>query len=259
MDQEPLIVATADGVRTLTLNRPERRNALNADLLARLDKAVAALAADPDVRVVLLTGRGKAFCAGADLRSDGSSADGPSVASMRAVNELFNRIEALPQVVIGAANGDACAGGLELLLCCDLILAADTARLADVHARVGLIPGAGGAYRLTRRIGAAAAGQLLYTGDFFDARHCQRIGLVNEVVAAEDLAVAAADLARRLAQHSPLALRAIKRMVAAAPAQDVAAGMEFGLALNDEYMASADYAEAMAAFRERRAPAFRGA
>lgn len=248
-----------EGVLTVTLARPERMNAINDDMLDGL-AAVAIRAQDEAVRVIVLRGQGRAFCAGADLgvQADVDGPPGPSEATLIRSDEVFSAWEAIPVPVIAAVHGAAMAGGLELLLCCDLVVASNAAVFADAHARFGLLPGAGGSYRLPRRIGASAARLLLYTGDEIDAGEAFRIGLVDMLVVDDQLSKRVDELARMIAQRSPLALREMKRLVALAADVAPEAGLRAAHQAIVRHRASADFAEGLHAFLERRTPRFVG-
>jgi enoyl-CoA hydratase len=200
-----------EGVATVILNRPERRNTLSVQLRAELGRAVAELEADAAVRVLVLTGAGDVFCAGLDL----SEWDAPGVAPAAAAYEL-DAVEMLLRFsgpVIGAINGPAVTGGLELALACDLLVASTTASFCDSHALVGLLPGWGGSVRLARRVGLARAKELAFTGRFLHAAEAERWGLVNYVVPPDQLLPWAHALARKMLAAVPGSLPAYKRLL----------------------------------------------
>lgn len=205
---EPLLVDTVEHVRTLTLHRPARRNALDADLLKRLCAALRAAEEEPDVRCVILTGSDPAFTAGLDLKAIaageltvGGTAD-PDRNPWRTLRELT-----VP--VIGAVNGVAITGGLELALGCDFLIASERASFADTHARVGIHPGGGLTLRLPRAVGIRRAREMSLTGNFVDATEAHRMGLVNHVVPHDELLPTARRLARDIADNDPKAVRAV--------------------------------------------------
>ncbi|WP_138444223.1 enoyl-CoA hydratase/isomerase family protein [Sinomonas susongensis] len=242
----------------VTLNRPERRNAINADVLEGL-AAAAARAAEPDIRVVVLEGSGSAFCAGADLGAAGHDGlPGPSEAMLQESDRTFSAWEAIPVPVVAAVHGAAIAGGLELLLCCDIVVASEAARFADAHARFGLLPGAGGSYRLPRRVGQSSARLLLYTGEEIDAAEAYRIGLVDMLVHADELVERVGRLAGTIASRSPLVLREMKRLSGEAVALPVEAGLQSAHEAILRHRSSEDYAEGLQSFIERREPRFTG-
>lgn len=200
-EAEPVVeVSVAEGVALVELNRPERRNAISGQLLRELRQAYARLDADPEVAAVVLTGRGKSFCSGIDLSELGETEDG--------VSDAFRGpLPPLSKPVIGAVNGDAITGGLELALSCDLLLAAEHARFADTHVRYGVVPEWGMFARLPGRIGLARAVEMALSARFVTAPEALTWGLVNRVVGAEDLVDAAVELARSMAAHPEPAVR----------------------------------------------------
>lgn len=258
----PLLrIARHDSIAILSLNRPESMNALSPALLTALDQAVVQLAEATDVRAVIITGEGAAFCAGGDLLSFREALTDPTgdslIANIAFAQDVFSRIEALPMPVIAAVNGHAIAGGLELLLCCDLVVASSTARIGDGHARFGIIPGGGASVRLPQKLTANRANYLLLSGDLLPAQTLADWGLVNEVVAPDALLDAALALAARLARHSPLGLRHIKGLAAQAT-HDTEAGLRAELDAFRQYAKSQDFAEGLAAFADKRQPTFTG-
>lgn len=254
---ETLLVERRERVLWIRLNRPERRNAINDQMLEELRAVFSATARGRDTRAVVLGATGSAFSAGADL---GDTPDArPSMETLASSTRLYEEIEDLPQPVIGMVQGIACAGGLELLLCCDLIVASRAARFADIHAGVGLIPGAGGAWRLPRWVGLPKAKEMLYTGDVYSAEEMSREGLVARLAEPEGLEEATAQLAAQLAAHSPLGLAAMKRLANSALDAGRAAHMESALEENRRHLETADYGEGLAAMAEKRHPVYRWA
>jgi enoyl-CoA hydratase/carnithine racemase len=218
MGRGPVRLDMTDGIATLVLDHPANLNAASAAMMAALDRRLAQLEAMQGLRVVILTGAGRAFCAGGDLIEFRAAlaAGGSRLTDTLLYNQtVIDRIEALPVPVIGVANGIAVAGGLELLLACDMTLAADSARLGDGHARYGVLPAGGATVRLVERIGPARAAQLFYTADLIDAATALSWGLVNEVWPLADLMPRAQALAVAMARCSPEVLRRTKRMTAA--------------------------------------------
>lgn len=214
---EDLLFSVAEGVATITLNRPERKNAFTFPMIEAWTAALQRCRTDAAIRVVVVTGAGSAFCSGGDIVEMGERLDQPPA---RRKDELHGRIQRIPltledldKPVIAALNGVATGAGLDLALMCDLRYAAQSARFAETYVRVGLVPGAGGAHFLPRLVGTAKALELFFTGDFVDAEEALRIGLVNGVHADADLMPAVAALARKIAQAPPLTLSLIKRAV----------------------------------------------
>lgn len=206
---EPVLVESADHVTTITLNRPEARNAVNRALMHGLWDAVAAAGRDPDVAVVIVTGADPAFCAGVDLKEVSGevppSADprAPGQGPERDTNGLFRFLPVIDKPVIGAINGVAVTGGLEIALQCTLLVASERARFADTHGRIGIMPGGGMTVLLARDIGWRKAVELSLTGNFLSADEALRLGLVNHVVPHDDLLPAARSLAADIASIDP--------------------------------------------------------
>lgn len=258
---ETILFDVADGVATITLNRPERLNALNARMKEELEEAFFSLAElDPAVRVVVLTGAGKAFCAGADIkeRVDQRLPASAFYYQQKKTQTLFRRIEECAKPTIAAINGVALGGGAEIALCCDLRLAAAGAKIGLTEARIGMIPLGGGTQRLPRLVGAARAKELIFTADTIDAESAAAIGLVNRVVVPEALTDEASTLARRIAAMPPLAVKFAKRAINAGLQTGIDGALEYelyaGAILND----SEDRHEGMRAFVEKRSPVFTG-
>jgi enoyl-CoA hydratase/carnithine racemase len=248
-------------VATLVLNRPERMNALN-DLMKRdLAKALDAIGEARGVAVVVITGAGeKAFCAGADIKE--RSAEEPTavefIAAQRRTQALFGRIAELEQPVIAAINGVALGGGLEIALCCDVRLAAETARLGLTEVNLGVIPAGGGTQRLPRLIGAGRAKRLIITGAVLTATEAAGIGLVDEVVLVSELMERAHGLAETIAAKAPLAVKLAKRAVDQGAETGLKSELEFELYAASPLYTSEDRKEGMRAFVEKRKPAFKG-
>ena len=223
-----------EGVAVVTLNRPEAMNALSRGLRAQLAQVMRELDEDEKVRVVILTGAGeRAFTAGLDLKELG--ADTANLGAVNAEDALANPVKAVEQCrkpVIGAINGVAITGGFELALACDILIAADTARFADTHARVGIMPGWGLSQKLSRTIGISRAKELSFSGNFLDAQTACEWGLVNRVVPANQLLAAAKKLAADIAGVDPTMVQAYKALI------DEGYGQNFGEALETEHRVS---------------------
>ena len=249
------------GIGRIVLNRPDQLNAISPALLEALDRICESIECEPGVRVVTLTGAGRVFCAGADLKAvRGLSADAVKWNGfMRLWHRVFDRIEALPVPVIAGIHGLALAGGLELLLVADLAVADEHARLGDQHANFGLVAGGGGSQRLPRLVGARRAKELMLLGGWLDAPRALEWGLVNRVAPAGTLAMILGELAGALADKSASASRTAKALVNRGLDTDLAHGLELELALVAEHMRSSDAAEGLRAFAEKRTPVFRSA
>ena len=216
-----------EGVAVVTLNRPEAMNALSRGLRAQLAQVMRELDEDEKVRVVILTGAGdRAFTAGLDLKELG--ADTSNLGAANAEDALANPVKAVEQCrkpVIGAINGVAITGGFELALACDILIAADTARFADTHARVGIMPGWGLSQKLSRTIGISRAKELSFSGNFLDAKTACEWGLVNRVEPANQLLAAAKKLAADIAGVDPTMVQAYKRLIDEGYAQSFGEGL----------------------------------
>jgi enoyl-CoA hydratase/carnithine racemase len=207
---EVLLQETADGVRTLTLNRPNARNALGDGLPSALYDALLAADEDGEVRVLVLTGADPAFCAGLDLKE--AARDSAAYSRQFAENNCITQVSRVSKPVIGAVNGPAFTGGLEIALGCDFLVASERAVFADTHARVGVLPGGGLTARLPRLVGAGYARRMSFTGDVVDAAEALRVGLVTEVVQHDRLLARAGELARAIAEIPPRTIGALKRV-----------------------------------------------
>ncbi len=197
----------------ITLNRPEVLNALSPTLISELRQALNDVGQDQQIKVLVVTGSGRAFCAGADLKFMAQADQRALYDYIQSLDELLFRLECLDKPVIAAVNGYALAGGLELTLCCDLVVASEQAVFGDEHINRSLMPGGGSSMRLPRIIGLRRAKELLYTGDRWDAKRAFEAGLVNMVVPPEKLEEATRELAEKIASKSGFALRLIKQVV----------------------------------------------
>ena len=261
-DLGTLLYEVRDQVAVITLNRPDRMNTLGGTMKADLARAFFELArADDQVRAVLITGSGdRAFCAGADIKERAGEVVCGSEYFVRqkATHDLFRNIEEFEKPVIAAINGVALGGGLEIALCCDIRLAASTARFGLPEIKLGVIPAAGGTQRLPRLIGEARAKELILMADLIDANTALGMGLVSRVMPAEELFSTAMEWARRLAQHPPLAVRFAKRAINRGMQTDLDSGLEYERYAASMLVDSEDRVEGMRAFVEKRAPRFVG-
>lgn len=255
----PLLIADTGAVRRIAVNRPERLNALDAATLDALHTAFDAAAADPNVRVVVLTGAGpKAFVAGADIaQMNGLTPVEGRDFSLRG-QRMMRRLEKMPKPVIAMVNGFALGGGLELAMACHLRIAADTAKVGQPEINLGLIPGFGGTQRLLRLCGRAATLELCLLGAPIDAARAFALGIVNRVVPAADLEAETMKIAEQLAVAAPLALRGMLDCVNVGGECGLEEGLEYESAQFGLVFSTDDMREGTAAFLERRKPTFSG-
>ncbi len=232
-----LQIDTSESIATLTLSRPKALNALSTELRSDLIEAFRLLSEDDAVGVVILTGAGKAFCAGVDLKELGGEAGGRSGAPAIGAENPVAAMEACPKPIIGAINGFAITGGFELALGCDVLIASSAALFADTHSRVGVLPGWGLSQKLPRLIGIARAKELSLTGNFLGAARAQEWGLVNRVVAPDDLMPACRALARDMLSCEPKTMRAYKALI------DRGFALPFAEAIALERQASREHAK----------------
>ncbi|WP_327735970.1 enoyl-CoA hydratase-related protein [Streptomyces nojiriensis] len=251
-----------NNVSWITLNRPEAMNAVTWDQRERVIALLAEASADPAVRAVVVTATGKGFCAGADLR--GGPAGGERVAGDVArmirlgAQRLITAVLDCEKPVLAAVNGTAAGIGAHLALACDLVIAAEPARFIEVFVRRGLVPDGGGAYLLPRLVGPQKAKELMFFGDAVPAAEAERLGLVNRVVAAEELEATARAWAERLAQGPTRALAMTKQLVNASLDGDRAASLAAEATAQEINMTTADANEGVASFVERRTPKYLG-
>jgi enoyl-CoA hydratase len=255
---ETLLVERRERVAVITINRPQKLNALNIQTRAEGAAALEELREDESVRVVVITGAGeKAFVAGADI----SEFEGRTAVSQRDVmtaRSLFTAVDTFPKPVIAMINGFCLGGGCELALSCDIRVASETARFGQPEINLGIIPGGGGTQRLTRLVGEGKAMELILTGDMIDAQYAYNLGLVNLVVPAADLEAKTLELAGRIAEKSPVALRMAKEAVKTAARANLDEGLRREIDLFALTFSSQDKDEGVRAFLEKRKPDFKG-
>jgi enoyl-CoA hydratase len=255
---ETLLVERRGRVAIITINRPEKRNALNIRTRAEGAAALDELRDDESVGVVVFTGAGdKAFIAGADI----AEFAGRTALTQRDVmlgRSLFTAIDGFPKPVIAMINGYCLGGGCELALACDLRISSDTASFGQPEINLGIIPGGGGSQRLTRLVGEGKAMELILTGDIIDANTAYNIGLVNLVVAASELEAKTMEMANRIAEKSPIALRMAKEAVKLASRSNLDEGLRREVDLFALCFSSEDKDEGVKAFLEKRKPVFKG-
>jgi 2-(1,2-epoxy-1,2-dihydrophenyl)acetyl-CoA isomerase len=257
-----LIETIEDGVATLTFNRPERMNALSTPIMEGLLHGLPRLAGDPGVRVIVLTGAGRAFCAGGDVKSMAEGGEERSAAEatarLRSRMEVSRILHELPKPTIAMINGPAAGAGLAFALACDLRIASASARLVTAFVKVGFSGDFGGSFFLTRLVGTAKARELYFTGRPVDAQEALSLGLVNRVVPDDQLADATMELARSLAQGPQIALSLMKRNLNCAESSGLAELLDMEAANQVLTGRTEDHREAAKAFVEKRAPMFIG-
>lgn len=256
MGYQNILTASEGGIMTITVNRPDKLNALNRQTIQEIGAAMKAAEADAAVQVIILTGSGpKAFVAGADIAefSNYSEAEGKDLAQKG--HDVFNSIEQLSKPVIAAINGFALGGGCELAMACHLRVAAENAKFGQPEVKLGLIPGYGGTQRLVHLIGKTKAAELLMTADMIGSSEALQLGLVNHVVAPEQLMDKCKEMAAKIMKQAPLAIASVIRCVNASvtPSGFQTEVEEFGKCFITD-----DFKEGAGAFLEKRTPAFQG-
>jgi enoyl-CoA hydratase len=260
MEYETILYEKVDGIGIITLNRPDRMNALSRQLKEEVWSLFEAWEADDEVRVVILTGGEKVFSAGADIkeRSRVQLTQSRFYTSQKKSQEFYTRIEQYEKPVMAAVSGLALGGGCELALVCDLRIASETARFGLPEVKLGSMPSAGGTQRLPRLIGAARAKEMLFSGDFVEAWEAHRIGLVNRVVPVDRLMPETWAWALRLAERPPLSLNYIKRAVQGGLGLDLPSALDYEVQCSSVLYVSEDRQEGIKAFAEKRKPVFKG-
>jgi enoyl-CoA hydratase/carnithine racemase len=260
---ENVLVSVEGGVATLTLNRPERLNAFAGRMRQEIADAVHALAADAAVRVIVVTGAGRAFCAGADIDYMRELAERQDVEGFRGLVEagraVVTTIRATPKPVIASINGAAAGGGANLALSCDLRIASDRASIGQTFSRIGMHPDWGGTYFLPRLVGPAKALELMFSAEMVPAEEALRLGIFGRVVPHDRLAEETKALAAQVAAQPPIALALIKQAVYRSGDGALSDALDLELAHQLRCFQSADVKEGLAAFLAKRSPTFRGA
>jgi enoyl-CoA hydratase/carnithine racemase len=260
---DEVLVEKEGAIGTLTLNRPERLNAISIGMLERLSEALLALDADPEVRVIVLTGAGRGFCSGLDLQDAAAGTGiGGSVMTAPPTLDLRNAppivLHQIDTPTLCALNGGAAGYGMDLALGCDMRIASDRAKLAAAFTRCGVLPESGGTWLLPRMVGWAKAAEIIFTGRTLDAQQCLELGLVNQVVPAESLAEQTRGLAQQIADNAPLAVQASKRMMRAGLAEPFDDHVHHVFLQLMPLFRTKDFREGMTAFLEKRKPKFEG-
>lgn len=254
MDFQNIILEKKDNIATITFNRPDAMNALNNQTRSEFREAMADVTADDDIRVIVLTGSGKAFVAGSDIKELQQTMP----IDAHRIERLGALVENCHKPVIAAVNGFALGGGCEIVLGCDIIVAHEKAKFGQPEINLGIIPGGGGTQRLPRMIGVCRAKELILTGDIISAQEADRLGLVNKVVPIDELMPTVMEMARKIASKSTAATRIAK----AAINRGMQVGLESGLAYEREMyslaLSTEDKVEGVSAFVEKRDPEFKG-
>lgn len=259
MGFETIILNIERGVATITLNRPQQLNALNGRMFTELDEALDGVAADPMARILVITGAGdRAFAAGADIREFVGMGPIAALEFSRHAQGVFRKLETMRQPTIAGVNGFALGGGCELMTACDIVYAADTAKLGQPEITLGLIPGAGGTQRLSRLVGKQKAKELCMAGDMISADEALRIGLVCKVVPAAELMAEVQKLCQRILSKGDVALRMLKEAIEAGAQADLVTGLEIEAKCWSLCFTTEDHVEGVRAFLEKRTPNFRG-
>jgi len=257
-----LLTEKAENYVILKLNREEARNAINLEMAGELEDALVEADNDTNIRAVIITGGAKVFCAGADLKSrheDAGSQISPKGDSLIiALRKITTIIEDISKPVIAAVSGYALGAGMEISLACDFRYASDSAMFGLPEAKVSSMPGGGGTQRLPRLIGTGLAKEMMYTGDFIDAREASSIGLVNKVFPVEDLLDKTCEVAQKIAGRGPLSIKMIKASVGIGSQVDLQSGLSYETCCHSLIKDSEDRKEGIQAFVEKRKPVFRG-
>jgi enoyl-CoA hydratase len=254
MAYQNIIFEREENIGIITFNRPDARNALNNQTRAEFREAIAAVAADDQIKVLILTGSGKAFVAGSDIKEFSQTT--PYVAHN--IQRLGEMVEKLEKPVIAAVNGFCLGGGNEIAMGCDIIIASDQAKFGQTEVNIGIIPGGGATQRLPRLIGVCRAKELIYTGDIISAEEAYRLGLVNRVVPADQLMTAAKELAKRIATKSAAALKLAKTAVNRGMQTNLESGLKYEYELYSLALSLEDKVEGVNSFLEKRDPKFIG-
>jgi enoyl-CoA hydratase len=245
----------------IRLDRPDSLNSLNGPMVRTLHESIERARTDDAVRALVITGSGRAFCAGGDLKAIREMADTDPRGNqgfLLDVGSVLESLERFPKPVIAAVNGLAMAGGLEIVLSCDLVVAAEDAPIGDAHSNYGLIPGGGASIRLPRRVGKSMASFLLFTGKTLPAAELVACGLVNMAVPKDQLTATVDELVESISAKSPLGLARIKQLINDGLDQPLPIGLRSELLASEAHTKSADMAEGLAAFAEKRTPIFTG-
>jgi len=262
---EHVLTSVADGIGTVTLNRPDKLNAFAGTMRQEVAQAVREMADHEDVRVLVITGAGRAFCAGGDVKKMRERASGATESGLTLRASYRDGIQRIPKAVydlevptIAAVNGAAVGAGCDLVCMCDIRIASERARFAESFVRLGIIPGDGGAWLLPRAIGMSRAAEMTFTGDMIDAETAAAWGLVSKVVAADQLLDETRTLAERIAANPPAAVRMSKRLLRDGQTMGLSASLEMAAAFQSLAHRTSDHVEAINAFFDKRVGQYTG-
>ncbi len=254
MEYNNLIVEVKEDIGWIKMNRPQALNALNTETLSELEKAVESLDKNESVKVLVITGEGKAFVAGADITEMQDMDSSAAINYSQTGHRVFLKIEHLEKPVIAAINGFALGGGCELAMACDLRIASEKAKFGQPEVGLGIIPGYAGTQRLSRTVGIGKAKELIFTGDMIDAATALSIGLVNTVVPADNLFEEAESVAKKIASKGPIAIRKAKSVINRGFDTDLQTGCSYETEAFGECFITGQPKEGMSAFLEKRTP-----
>lgn len=258
--EEPVLARREGPVLVLTLNRPERLNAVSLPMYRMLLEQLGEASGDPDVRCVVLTGQGRAFCVGADLKSHGEGAPTGEERKryVRTAQRVNHLIQTGPKPVVAAVNGHAIGGGLEMALSSDFMVVADEAKLRFPEVALGTFVGGGTVYTLAERVGTVKARELIYLGDFFLGREAAEMGVAYKAVSAGEVLPVALELARRLAERAPISLAWAKRLIGPAGTMSRRDALRLEARALERIFGTRDWKEGVEAFHEKRPPRYTG-
>lgn len=254
MSYENIILEKEEGIAVITFNRPDAMNALNNQTRAEFGQVMKELEEDDEIKVIILTGSGKAFVAGSDIKEFNRTT--PYAAHN--ITRLGQICENMPKPVIAAVNGFCLGGGCEIAMGCDIIIASEKAKFGQTEANVGVIPGGGGTQRLPRLVGICRAKELIFTGDIIRAEEADRIGLVNRVVPLDELMTVAREMAKKIATKSPAVLKLAKQAINRGMSTSLESGLAYEREMYSISLSLEDKTEGVNAFIEKRTPEFKG-
>jgi len=254
MDLKNIVLEKEEGIAKITFNRPDALNALNNQTRLEFRNAMSEVENDNDIKVLIITGAGRAFIAGSDIKELKST----TPLEAHNITRLGQIIENLEKPVIAAVNGFALGGGCEIAMACDILIASEKAKFGQPEVNIGVIPGGGGTQRLQRVVGVYKAKELIFTGDIIDAKEAERIGLVNKVVAPEELETVVKELAKKIAAKSSAAIRLAKAAINRGMQTNLETGLAYERELYSLSLTTEDKAEGIEAFIEKREPKYKG-